>query len=297
LSNLAAVYYGLSLYYFDLKKMDSSFYYAERTYNIAKENNIRLKVYHAVKQQRQIYQFQNDFENAFKYSQTELQLKDSLDINNTMTRISQLELLYEFDKREQENKIVQQRREFILIISGIAIVFMLLILVIIVITRNRIKAKNEEIERRRLNLELEVKNKELASNVMSLIRKNEILSGMGDKLMDIQDKAVKEETKSAIKKIARELQQTTNDEIWDEFEIRFKQVHGEFYKKLINLFPDLTPNEQKLCAFLRLNMTTKEISELTGQRTVTLEIARWRLRKKLKIANTKTNLVTFLSEI
>jgi DNA-binding CsgD family transcriptional regulator len=70
-----------------------------------------------------------------------------------------------------------------------------------------------------------------------------------------------------------------------------------FYKKLINQFPDLSPNEQKICAFLRLNMSTKEISELTGQGVNALEIARTRLRKKLGITNTKTNLVSFISQI
>jgi hypothetical protein len=165
------------------------------------------------------------------------------------------------------------------------------------ISRHRLRVKNEQIERRRLNMELETRNKELAANVMSLIRKNELLSSMGDKLMEIQNNAVKVETKTAIKKIASELQDTTDNEIWDEFEIRFKQVHSEFYEKLISQFPDLSPNEQRLCAFLRLNMTTKDISGLTGQRVDTLEIARWRLRKKLNLSNSKTNLVTFLSKI
>jgi hypothetical protein len=58
----------------------------------------------------------------------------------------------------------------------------------------------------------------------------------------------------------KELQKTTDDKIGNEFDLRFKQVHGEFYEKLLARFPDLTPNEQKICAFLRLNMTTKEIS-------------------------------------
>jgi tetratricopeptide (TPR) repeat protein len=297
ISNMAAAYLGLSLYYFELQNLDSSLYYAKRTYDISRENDIKIKLYHAVQQQHEIYQLQNDFENAYKYCLTELKLKDSLDINNTMTRMSQLELLHEFDKREQENKIIQQRREYTLIIAGTIIVFVLLILVIYIISRSRIKAKNEQIKRRQLNLELEIKNRELAANVMTLIRKNEILSGMGDKLMDIQSEAVKEETKYAIKKIAKDLQKTTDAEIWDEFEVRFNQVHGDFYDKLHEQFPDLSPNEHRLCAFLRLNMTTKEISELTGQRIDTLEIARWRLRKKLKITNTKANLVTFLSEI
>ena len=294
---LTNIYYGLSLYYFDIMKLDSSLYYAELTYKIARENNLTRMIYTAANQMRTIYQQQNDFENAFNYSMIEGQLKDSLDVENSMARISHQELLHEFEKVEQENKLEQQRREYIFVFGGIGIVFILVALVIIIINRNRLKAKNEEIERRRLNMELEIRNRELAANVMTLIRKNEILSGIGDKLMNIQHDAVKNETKFAIKKIARELQESTSDEIWDEFEVRFNQVHGEFYDKLLKQFPDLSPNEHRLCAFLRLNMSTKEISELTGQRIDTLEIARWRLRKKLNINNTKINLVTFLSKI
>lgn len=294
---LSNIYYGLSLYYFDIIKLDSSLYYAELTYKIGRENNLRKMIYTAANQMRKIYQQQNDFENAFNYSLIEGQLKDSLDIENSMARISHQELLHEFEKIEQENKLKQQRREYIFVFGGIGIVFILVAFVIIIINRNRLKAKNEEIERRRLNMELEIRNRELAANVMTLIRKNEILSGIGDKLMNIQNDAVKKETKFAIKKIAQELQQSTSNEIWDEFEVRFNQVHGEFYDKLLKQFPDLSPNEHRLCAFLRLNMSTKEISELTGQRIDTLEIARWRLRKKLNINNTKINLVTFLSKI
>jgi DNA-binding CsgD family transcriptional regulator len=62
-------------------------------------------------------------------------------------------------------------------------------------------------------------------------------------------------------------------------------------------YPDLTQSELKLCAFLRLNMSTKEISELTGQRILTIDHARYRLRKKLGISNSEINLVTFLSQI
>lgn len=297
ISNLANTNYGFSLYYSETGNLDSALYYAELAESIARENDLKKLIYSAVSQQRNIFHQKGDFEKAFEYSIIELQLKDSLDISNTMDRISQLELLYEFDKREQEIKINQQRREFTLIIAGTSLVFLLLILVIIVVSRSRMKAKNEQIERKRLNMELEIRNRELAANVMTLIRKNEILSKMGDKLMDIQSSAAREETKYAIRKIAADLQKTTDTEIWEEFEVRFNQVHGEFYEKLHEKFPDLTPNEHRLCAFLRLNMTSKEISELTGQRIDTLEIARWRLRKKLGITNTKTNLVNFLAEL
>jgi hypothetical protein len=224
-------------------------------------------------------------------------MKDSLDLEKSMTRLSQLELLYNFEKLNQEKKIKQQRKDYIFGLTVTIVIFLFILIIILLLARQRIRRKNAIIEKKQFENELEIKNKELTSNVMTLMRKNEILSEIADKLMEIRDEAVKDETKSAIKKIARELEKTTDSEIWEEFEIRFRQVHHEFYDKLLKRFPNLSPNEQRLCAFLRLNMTTKEISELTGQRTTTLEIARSRLRKKLDISNTKVNLVTFLSQI
>jgi DNA-binding CsgD family transcriptional regulator len=297
LPKLTSIYTSLSMYYSALDLMDSSLYYAQLAYDVGIENNLKKTVYNAAKRLHNIYFSLNDFENSYKYSMIEYRMKDSLDIESGMTRLSQLELLYEFDKIEQENRIKQQRREYAYIMVGAGLIFLLVIVVIFVINRNRLRRKNQEIEKRKLESELEIRNKELASNVMTLMRKNETLSEIADKLMDIRDDAVREETKSAIKRIAKELQKTTDSEIWEEFDTRFKQVHSEFYEKLNRRFPDLSPNEQKICAFLRLNMSTKEISELTGQRIGTLEIARSRLRKKLGITNTKTNLVSFLSQI
>ena len=97
--------------------------------------------------------------------------------------------------------------------------------------------------------------------------------------------------------IARKLKKNAESEIWEEFELRFKQVHGDFYSKLLENFPDLSQGEQRLCAFLRLNMSTKEISDLTGQSISALEMARFRLRKKLGISSTDVNLAKFLSQV
>jgi DNA-binding CsgD family transcriptional regulator len=129
------------------------------------------------------------------------------------------------------------------------------------------------------------------------MKKNEVLSAISEKLITIKNHAVKEETKDAINKISKEIQKTTEEEIFEEFELRFKQVHSDFYDELLRRFPELSPSEQRLCAFLRLNMSTKEISELTGQKASSLETARYRLRKKLGITNSQVNLITFLSQV
>lgn len=134
-------------------------------------------------------------------------------------------------------------------------------------------------------------------NVMSLMKKNEMLADLSEKLIHIEEESTSVESKDTIKKVARELQKSQEDEIWKEFSHRFKEVHGEFYDTLLQKFPTLTPNELKICAFLRLNMSSKDIAELTGQRVSTLETARYRLRQKLGIANSDVNLITFLSSI
>jgi len=190
----------------------------------------------------------------------------------------------------------QQRQDFMVLIIIITLILGLGI-IILILTRQKIKAKNTALEKENLEIELEFKNKELALKVMSLLKKNEILSDISKKLLVVKNDAVKQETKTAINKIYKELQKSTDDEIWEEFELRFKQVHSDFYEQLMTKFPDLTPSEQRLCAFLKLNMSSKEISGLTGQSLNALETARYRLRKKLGISNSQINMISFLSQL
>jgi DNA-binding CsgD family transcriptional regulator len=124
-----------------------------------------------------------------------------------------------------------------------------------------------------------------------------MLSEITKKIIRIKKESEHDETKSALKKVINELQKSTDDEILKEFSLRFKEVHKDFYDHLLLKYPGLTPSELKLCAFLRLNMTTKEIAELTGQQINTLENARYRLRQKLGITSSDISLVTFLSQV
>jgi tetratricopeptide (TPR) repeat protein len=294
---LTSVYLSLSEHYNMLNDFPKALEYAKRAWNEGVRHKLKKSKYEAARQLHAIYLSQEDLVNAYKYSTLQFQMKDSLEIERSMTRLSQLEMMYDFEKQQSAERLSQQAREFKLILVVTILISVFGFFIVVLMARHRLRAKNAIILQKQLENDIDNKNKELTTNVMALMRKNETLSDIAGKLMEIRDEAVKEETKFAIKKIAVDLQKTTDDEIWKEFEVRFMQVHHGFYQKLISQFPGLTPSEQRLCAFLRLNMTSKEISELTGQRTGTLEIARSRLRKKLGIANTQTNLVTFLSQI
>ncbi len=293
---LLVAYVILSNYYSEINDSEKSLYYANKSFQMGKTDQLKTAVHIAARRLREIYFEQGNLEKAYKYISIEYQMKDSLDIEKSITRLSQLELIYQFEKETQEKKIKQQRKDYIYGLIITVIIFLFVIIIVLLLTRQRIRRKNAIIQNKQFKSEIEIKNKELTFHVMILMRKNETLLEIADKLMEIRDEAVKDETKTAIKKIARELNRNIDNKIWEEFEIRFKQLHHTFYKNLIQSFPTLSPQEQRLCAFLRLNMTTKEIAELNGQQINTIEVARFRLRKKLGIGNTKTNLVTFLSE-
>ncbi|MDP3444002.1 MAG: hypothetical protein Q8T08_14190, partial [Ignavibacteria bacterium] len=201
-----------------------------------------------------------------------------------------------FEKNEQVAKSARQRKNiFIFIISGC--LFFSIVIILMILKQLRLKAKRMQLEQENHEQVLEFKNKEMVLNVMSLMKKNEMLADLSEKLIHIEEESTTSESKDTIKKIAVELQKSQSDEIWKEFSHRFKEVHGDFYDKLLLKFPALTPNELKLCAFLRLNMSSKDIAELTGQRVSSLETARYRLRIKLGIANSETNLITFLTSL
>ena len=151
------------------------------------------------------------------------------------------------------------------------------------------KLKNDK-----LNAELDHKNSELASASMHLLTKNALLGDIRAKLGNIKEQAVKGETKKAIGSILKEIEKSSNlDQDWKQFEFHFDRVHSEFNKRIREEYPQLTPQEMKLCAYLRLNFATKEIAQLLHISVRGVEISRYRLRKKLGL-NRDINLAEFI---
>jgi len=185
----------------------------------------------------------------------------------------------------------------IIVGSGLGII---IVLFLYFLQHNRFRRKTLEqkailLEKEKLEQQLEFKNKELTTNVMYLLKKNEFISSISSQLKTAKQDE-KDDKKAVIDKIILALDRSISEDNWTDFEVRFQEVHVGFYNKLNNQFPDLTPNELRLCAFLRLNMTSKEIAGITYQSPESLKIARYRLRKKLGWERDE-NLVAFLTKI
>lgn len=222
-------------------------------------------------------------------------LSDSIQNQRATSEITRLQLQYDFEKaekvREEESK--QSRFRYLIAITALSTCLLLAVLITLII---RTKARQTELKRKNLAQDVEIKNKELTTNVMYLIRKNELINNVAERLLKLQRNTVPENQK-IIHEIILDLQKEADNDTWKEFELRFNQVHGEFYTTLRKLYPGLSPADEKLCAFLRLNMSSKEIAAITQQSIKSVEVARARLRKKLNLTNTNSNLVTHLANL
>ena len=138
------------------------------------------------------------------------------------------------------------------------------------------------------------KNKELANSTLETIHKNKILIKLRDELKILLNSLIVEKNQYQLKKVIQRINKEINsDKQWKVFETHFENVHEEFLERIKKTYPSLTPRELKLCAYLRMNISSKEIAVLMNISLRGVEISRYRLRKKLNLER-KINLTDFI---
>lgn len=283
-------------------------------YNLGREIGNMESVRISLQAITSLYDTLNMHKQAFQSMKELKVISDSIFNTESLNRISRLELEYEFEKQLkiynlelQRREALKEKQELIYLFVGGALFFLLLTAVLLIILQrnknNRLRLKKDkyelerkhfDLEKQKLEEEIEYKNRELTTNVMYLLKKNEMITNISEKLIKSQ-LDFKKENQRIIQDIINELKSNQNANTWDEFEAHFTQVHTDFYKKLNEQFPNLTSNEKKLCAFLKLNMSTKDIGSITYQSVKSISVARSRLRKKLNIESEDVNLANFLA--
>jgi len=293
--SLAKSYNAMSAYYLGNRAYEKALMAADSSYTLSEQVGAIETKQEAVEKRYKTYKLTGDFDRALEAHEEYKALSDSLINEKIISQVTQANMMYEFEKKEQIRLAQMQRTRYITIIIISSLILGLIIIVLLLLL-SKIRNKTIKLQKEQLEKDIEQKNKELTTNVLYMVKKNEVIISIVKKLLKIKNN-LKEENKEPIQKIIYELQSGSEDEVWSEFEYRFKHVHSEFYKNLQKKFPDLTPSEVKLAALLKLNMASKEIATLTGQSVQSVHMARYRLRKKLDIANSEVNLVSFLNRI
>lgn len=190
---------------------------------------------------------------------------------------------------------------YVLIIAGI-----LYIIWIFVLRRYRNlhlqKIRHREIKRlkllnKELQSEVEQKKAELLTQTSFIIQKNELIMKIKDVVYDLYEKNKNSTSISLYQKVNSLLNNNMNsDDDWKMFLIKFEEKHNGFFRKMKILYPQLTNNDLRLCACLRLNLETKEIASLMNLSIRTVENSRYKLRKKLNLSPS-ANLNEFFMDI
>ena len=155
----------------------------------------------------------------------------------------------------------------------------------------------ERLKNDKLQIKILLKDKELVNNTLQVVKKNKILNGIIHKLKDINVESFDESTKFQFNRLNKSIIKEVNtDKSWKDLEKHIKNVHFDFLKRLKDKFPTISPRELDLSTYLLMNMSTKEIAEIMNISNGGVELARYRLRKKLDL-NKKENLIGFLMGI
>lgn len=163
--------------------------------------------------------------------------------------------------------------------------------------QHELEKEIEKLKSDKLQIKILAKDKELVNNSLQVVKKNKVLNGIIHKLKDIDTNILDDNTKFEFNKLHKSIVKEVNtDKSWKDLEKHIKNVHFDFLKRLKEKYPTISPRELDLSTYLLMNMSTKEIAEIMNISNGGVELARYRLRKKLGL-NKKENLIGFLMSI
>lgn len=153
------------------------------------------------------------------------------------------------------------------------------------------------LQNEKLEADMDFKNRELATMTMNLVQRGEVLSRIKEVISSMVKKHDVIDSSQSFRHLLRLIREVEKgDDHKTHFNMHFNNVNEDFFNTLKDLFPEITPNELKLCAYLKLNLSTKEIAQLMNITIKAVEVARYRLRKKLNIRH-EINLYDFLMQL
>lgn len=322
-ADLAQTYAIMANVLFRTGKTDSAFIYQQKAITEIQTVDNRKDECQLSVQLADLYAEDGQYRLAYETLHKAWQLNDSISSADYNQRVSNLEHIYDMGEklsnRELTIQSLTQEKEHsqrIWIILAV-IVVVLAVTISFISYRNRIKEKEQKIHElqaqqqtksleeeknllqekgKELNQLISQRNRELTAYTLHKMKTNEFIADITEDVQQLILKLNPRETeyRQQLRQIRTKLQQHMPDNEWKDFSYYFEQVHPSFYQNLQSRFPDLSLKEKRLCAFLRLGLSSKEIAAITFVETRSVESARNRLRKKLNL-DVDENLTTFLS--
>ncbi|WP_222983737.1 transcriptional regulator [Flagellimonas meishanensis] len=210
-------------------------------------------------------------------------LNDSIFNRVKSQQIEELRIIYDTEKKEQEIAILEQKAEINnlqKLMLGLGLGLSLLVFGIGFYALRQ-KMKRNKLEKERVDAELAFKKKELTTHALHLAKKNETLESLRQKAEELKSNENGQNITQLINTINFDLQDDNN---WENFARYFEEVHKDFNVTVAKKYPEITPNELRLMALIKMNLSSKEIANILNISIPGIKKARQRLRKKMNLS-------------
>lgn len=287
--------------YKELGKYNKSGEYYQRAYTLAKESNDRHNLAVIYDEWSELEELKGNFELSLAFYKEHALLQDSLYTEASTSQINTLKTLHDLENKEYEIQVTLRKQEntkqqlVLFLIIGVIFISALVILAFLLRTKlkaEKLKAKLIEkenkiskIEVENLEREVQLKNKKLADLFLHQYEKATMLNNV---IESVEVSSIK------LKQTLQEHHDKKKD--WVNFKAHFDEVHEGFFDKLNALSPDLTPKDIRLCAYLRMNLSAKEIAIMLGISHRTVQGIKSRVRKKIQL-DSNEDTVKFLMNL
>jgi tetratricopeptide (TPR) repeat protein len=292
--------------------------YLQQAYEMSKEYHLLSMIPQLMKNFALAYEKSGQYRKAFEFQQKYIEMNDSINTAEYREQLAEMEMKYKAAEKEHENELLKvelltnqmianKRATAIrLMVVGSALLVALIVLLLQLIKMRAkthkqanalqqlkiAKAEEEKLKaQQRLAFEQQIaalereaheqaismKNRELVTATMQIITRNKILG-------DVREMVADSDTETVQMKLDTEIKRTQHmEKDWHHFKAYFQQVHPVFFEKLHSEYPQLTDYELRLSAFLKTNLSTKEMAQLLRVTTAAINKSRQRLRRKLGI--------------
>jgi hypothetical protein len=172
-----------------------------------------------------------------------------------------------------------------------------IILGILIYSRYRLERKNRELQRAKTEQELNYKNEIIKIQKLQQYQEKNNIEKLSEELNAAINISDTREMRAELRRIIRQMNNDTSGSgDWAEVEKTLAGSNDTFYENLLKEHPNLTKNERKLCMFIHMKMSTKEISNITHQSLGSINVARTRLRQKFGLTGDDKSLITYLDK-
>jgi len=220
-------------------------------------------------------------------------LQDTIFNLEKYRRMNMMQTDFEAKQKELQLELLKKEARLNKRLNIIYLIICILIIVALFYFIKNIRQKNkilniekekDALEKQKLELQLHEKQREILTHSMQIYQQKEVLSNIGSKLNIILEQQEPVKIKSSVKILNDEVKTSIGlSDDWEQIKLHFEKVHPLFFKTLKDEYPELSVNDLKLCAYTKLKFSNKEISRLLNINSSSVHIARYRLKKKLKM--------------